>query len=81
MTREEEFKKVKELIIERYEYADCGLYNVQNMVGDIMTTLFKGQYFKLDICYGWNYYEVFGTTNEEFEELMYIYNEQKYQKN
>lgn len=73
MNREEEFNKVKELIKKYYEDGDCGLYNTRNVVGDIMSTLFKGKYFTLDICFYYSYFEVFGTTNEEFEELKNLY--------
>lgn len=73
MNREEEFNKVKELIKKYYEDGDCGLYNTRNVVGDIMSTLFKGKYFTLDICFYYSYFEVFGTTNKEFEELKNLY--------
>lgn len=72
--REKEFKKVKELIKEFYEQADCGIFNTRNIAGDSMMTIFNGEYFTLDICFSWAYFEVFGTTEEEFAELTELYN-------
>ena len=73
MTRKEELEKIKEIIKENYKNADCGLYSTRNIVGDIMTNLYKGENFQIDICYFWSYYEVFGTTKEEFDELYNYY--------
>lgn len=72
--REKEFKKVKELIKEYYEQARHGIFNTRNIVGDSMITIFNGEYFTLDICFGWEYFEVFGATEEEFAELTELYN-------
>lgn len=73
--REEEFKKIKEIIKEWFEYGNCGLFNSRNLVGDSMSTLFKGEYFTLDICYRYSYFEVFGTTQEEYTELLKYYDD------
>ena len=43
--REDEFKKIKEIIKEWFEYGNCGLFNSRNLMGDYMSTLFKGEYF------------------------------------
>lgn len=74
MTRKEELEKIKEIIKENYKNADCGLFSTRNIVGDKMLTLYKGNYFQIDICYFWSYYEVFGTTKKEFDELYNYYN-------
>ena len=73
MSREEEFKKVKQLIKKHIKYAKCGLFDTRNIVGDTMVVLFAGKYFTLEMCYSWAYYEVFGTTDEEFEKLTNYY--------
>ena len=73
MNRKEELKKVKEIIKENYEDAECGIFNTRNLVGDTMINLFKGKYFTIDMCYHWSYFEIFGTTNEEFKELEQYY--------
>lgn len=69
MTREEEFEKVKTVIKENIEDADLGLFFTRNIGGDIMHNIFEGEFFKIDICYGYMYYEVFGCTEQEEEEL------------
>lgn len=74
MSREKEFEKVKKLIKENYDDADCGLYDTRNIVGDYMVNIFDGKYFTLDICYYYSYFEVFGATSEEFAILKTIYN-------
>lgn len=74
MHREKEFEEVKKLIRANYDYADCGLYGTRNTIGDYMTNIFEGEYFTLDICYDYRYFEVFGATLEEFSILKAIYN-------
>lgn len=74
MTREQEFNKVKKLIKKYYEDGHCGLFNTRNVVGDYMATLFDGEYLQLDICYFYSYFEVFGTTKKEWQELDKYYN-------
>lgn len=73
MSREKEFERVKELIRDNYEEGHCGLYNRKNSAGDPMRTLFDGDYFTLDICYEYSYFEIFGSSEDEFEELEKIY--------
>ena len=73
MTREKEFELIKELIKKHFEDADAGLFNTRNIAGDRMATIFTGKYFTLDICYFYSYYEVFGTTEQEFKELKEYY--------
>ena len=75
MEREKELEKVKKLIKKKYKDADCGIYNSRNLVGDPMLGLFEGKYFTLDMCYMYSYFEVFGTTEEEFETLKKFYDE------
>lgn len=69
MTRQQEFEHVKELIKGNFDRADCGIFDEPNIVNDEMSTLFKGKYFELLICYDHGYFEVFGMTEEEFAEL------------
>lgn len=81
MTREEEFSKVKKIIKAFYPMADCGLFDTRNIVGDTMSNLFDGEYFQVDICYHYSYFEVFGTTQNEFDELIKLYNELEEKEN
>ncbi len=71
--RKEEFKKIKELIKEFVDVAEFGLFDTRNIVGDHMITIYKGKYFILDICFGYGYFEVFGTTHLEFWKLSKYY--------
>lgn len=75
MTREEELTKVKELIKKHYEEANTGMFFTRNIVGDDMTTIYNGQYFTLDICYFWMYYELFGCIENERKEIEELYKE------
>lgn len=74
MTRKEELEKVKEIIKVTIDDYSCGLYSTRNVVGDCMETMFNGKYFTLDACYNWSYYELFGTTEDEFKEIKDYYN-------
>lgn len=63
----------KEIIKEHYEEADCGLYDTRNIVGDWMTTIYEDNGLTIDICYNYSYFEVFGLSNKDFEELLTFY--------
>ena len=65
----------KKIIKDHYKEGDCGLFNTRNIVGDWMTTIYEDNDFTIDICYGWAYFEVFGLSNEDFEELLTFYND------
>lgn len=73
MTRAQEFKEVKNIISEYIKYADCGIFDSRNIVGDPMSTIFRGKYFEVGLCFYYSYFEVFGTTDKEFKELKKIY--------
>lgn len=72
-SREEELKEVKELIKKHYDIADGGMFFTRNIAGDTMETIFKGEYFTLDMCYFWGYYELFGCTEDEEKEVAIYY--------
>lgn len=63
----------KKIIKQHYKDADCGIFDCRNLVGDVMETLYEQDGLCIDICYFWAYFEVFGLTNEEFEELEKYY--------
>ena len=63
----------KEIIKEHYEEGDCGLYDTRNIVGDWMTTIYEDDNLTIDICYGYSYFEVFGLSNEDFNQLLIFY--------
>lgn len=68
-------EKAKEIIKEHYKDGDCGIFNSQNIVGDWMTNIYNNDGLCVDICYGWSYFEVFGLSDEEFNELARYYSE------
>jgi len=65
--------KAKEIVKAYYEYADCGIFNNRNTMEDMMTTVYEDEGLTIDICYGWSYFEVFGLSVTEFEELKRYY--------
>lgn len=75
MNRIEEFKKVKQIIKNQYPQASLGIFNTRNWCGDLTINIFSGEHFKVDICYQYEYFEVFGTTDEEWTELERLYEE------
>lgn len=64
----------KRVIKENIEHAKCGIFDTRNIVGDTMETLYDSHGLRIDICYFWMYFEVFGLTKEEFEILERYYN-------
>lgn len=71
--RDKEFEMVKDTIRDYQREARCGMYNTRNVVGDSMMNIFEGNYFKIDICFRYEYFEVFGCTDKEFNELKEFY--------
>lgn len=66
-------EKAKEIIKENFSLYDCGLFNTRNLVGDSMSTIYDEDGLTIDVCYRYSYFEVFGLTDEEFEELKKFY--------
>ena len=65
--------KVKEVIRENYDDAQCGLFFTRNIVGDKMDTVYEEDGVTVDICYHWAYFEVFGLNEMEKYELDKFY--------
>lgn len=65
--------KVKEVIRENIEDAKHGLFFTRNIVGDYMTNIYQEDNIEIDICYHWEYFEVFGLNSKEEEELLEFY--------
>lgn len=66
-------EKAKEIIKENFSLYDCGLFNTRNVVGDTMSTIYDEDGLTIDVCYYWSYFEIFGLTDEEFDELKKFY--------
>lgn len=45
------------------------MFNTRNLAGDTMYTIYDEDGIVVDYCPGWNYIEVFGLFEEEFERL------------
>ena len=66
-------EKAKEIIKENFSLYDCGLFNTRNLVGDPMSTIYDEDGLTIDVCCRYSYFEVFGLTDKEFEELKKFY--------
>lgn len=67
-------EKAKEIVKEHYSDARWGIFNSRNLVGDVMSTIYFGEGLTIDICRNYGYFEVFGLSNADFEELVMYYN-------
>lgn len=65
--------KAKKVIRDNFSSAQCGLFDCRNVVGDHMVTVYEDDDIQIDICYHWEYFEVFGLTDAEFDELSKYY--------
>lgn len=63
----------KKIIKEHITSARCGIYDCRNIVGDKMTNIYDDGSISIDICYGWEYFEVFGLSKDEFSLLEQYY--------
>lgn len=63
--------KVKNVMKENF--VDCGLYFTRNIVRDPMDTIFKEDGITVDVCNYYEYFEVFGLTDDEKDELKKFY--------
>ena len=65
--------RAKEIIARNIRKAEHGIYNARNIGNDTMETLYKDDEIQIDICNYWEYFEVFGLTEDEFETLSIYY--------
>lgn len=75
ITKKSNLDVAKELIDKFYDIADCGLFDSRNLVGDPMTTVYDANGLTIDVCYHYSYFEVFGLSAGEFEQLEKYYNQ------
>lgn len=66
-------EKVKEVIKNNIGDALCGIFDCRNTVGDPMEKIYDEAGVRIDICRKYEYFEVFGLTNEEFSEAESFY--------
>ena len=67
-------EKAKEIIRANYSDARYGIFDSRNLIGDVMNTIYEGDGLTIDICYCWGYFEVFGLSDADYEELETYYN-------
>lgn len=66
-------EKAKEIVKAYYKVANCGIYDSRNICGNSMRTIYEGEGLTIDICYYYSYFEVFGLSKKDFEELEKYY--------
>lgn len=63
----------KVVIAEHYREADCGIFSSRNLLPDPIDTIYDEDGLKIDICYYYSYFEVFGLSDEDFAKLEEFY--------
>lgn len=66
----------KQIIRQHFTSGECGIFSCRNTTGDPMEPLYDNGQLKIDICYRYEYFEVFGLSDAEFEELKKYYSAQ-----
>lgn len=66
-------EKAKEIIKANFKCGSLGLYDERNWAGDPMANIYNNNGLIVDICYKYEYFEVFGLTDKEFSELIEYY--------
>lgn len=65
--------RAKKVIKQYISFAMCGIFNTRNCAGDNMVTIYNEDGLTVDICYEWEYFEVFGLSMSEFQQLEDFY--------
>lgn len=63
MTRDEELYALEETLD---EYSGMQVFNTHNTTGDTLVTIFNNYGIEVYYCEAWNYLEIFGLTEEEY---------------
>lgn len=66
-------EKAKKIIRENYSDAEYGCFFTRNVVGDPMSTIYIDDDIMVDICYRYSYFEIFGLTDDEEDEVFAYY--------
>lgn len=69
----DKLEKAKEVVNKHVKDARLGIYNTRNLVSDDMTVIYDDGELRVEICYPCMYFEVFGLTSDQFEELKRFY--------
>ena len=62
-------EKAKKVIKENIKDAEYGIFSSRNIANDEMINIYAEDGVYIDICYDSAYFEVFGLTGKEFDEL------------
>jgi len=68
-------EKAKEIIKENYKSYSLGIFDCRNIVGDDMHNIYSEEGLVIDGCSYYEYFEVFGLSQDEFSELEKFYDE------
>ena len=67
-------EKAKEIVKANYSDARYGIFDSRNTFGDSTNTIYSDGGLTIVICYDYEYFEVFGLSESDFEELERYYN-------
>jgi hypothetical protein len=70
---ESKVETAKRIIKDHFKAADCGIFNTRNIAGDYMCTIYDDGGLRIEICYNYSYFEVFGLSDAEFKEVENFY--------
>ena len=62
--------KIKELVLPEFDIDSVQTFDTRNVIGDYMANVYNANGIIIDVCYGYNYIEVFGLSDKEYEELL-----------
>lgn len=62
-------EKAKKVIEEYIEFAKDGIFDTRNIIGDPMVNVYTDEEIIINVCFEYGYFEVFGLTEEEYEDL------------
>ena len=68
-------ERAKNIIKENIDDARLGIFNCENCSGDPTVRLNEDTDFTVRICYDYEYFEVFGLSDSDFEKLEKYYYE------
>lgn len=74
MENQELLEKIKSIIKENYSCGKLGLYFCSGSPYDSKSILYNNNGVVVKICYYYEYFEVFGLTNNQAKELLEFYN-------
>ena len=66
--KEDKIDKLKKFLQE--EYPNIQAFNTRNIAGDSLYTVYEEDGITVKYCYYYEYIEIFGLTNKEFEDLV-----------